>query len=156
MNLLHYTPPVGTTITRVMTYTERRRAARLGYAQTVTHELRCIFQLARSPGTLKVHHNNYIVCVSYDNAGKAIVNMLHRRTGSKYSMCIPFYGPSDQQNVESWLACQDPCFGARLLKNAYKQLRDRASVEGQRKAQLAIKPKVAEPHSQMTCDEFPW
>ena len=137
-NYQSYIPPHGTTVTRVMSGTERRRAGRLAYACEAARALRCLASWNVAIKYVSACANGYRIVLTF---GKDSVHVQFRNTGrmghthSFRDMVLPYDAEHSGTNTFSnWLACQDPTFTARLLKNAHKQIRDHRSYEGTRLA----------------------
>lgn len=122
MNYSSYIPPVGTTVTRVMTAAERRSAGRLSYASAAISELQTITKVS---GVKKFkasgHGKRYTLTMSGDTAYVSFSNVAP-------PWVLPLQSKLEGQcTLQSWLQCQDPTFVARFVKNAYKQIRDQKS-----------------------------
>lgn len=143
-----FTPPKGTTVTRPMTYAERKSEGRKGYARHILRELLMLHEWADVNG-LRTKAFGTRVTLTF-NGNQATLTFNGGNWSPAPIICCPLYDTNDgRYNLELWLTSHDPCVGARLLKNARKQIRDRKSVEGQKKKQT-----YTEPHSTMDINEF--
>ena len=144
-----FTPPKGTTVTRPMTYAERKLEGRKGYARHILSKLLELRHWAEVNDFKAKGHGTKIV-LSF-KGDRATINFQYSNGSTKFSPIVcPLYDKGDGTfTLDQWLTDQDPCLGARLLKNGRKQILDRKSREGEKKKQT-----YTEPHSPMEIDEF--
>lgn len=138
--LSSFTPPRGTTITRPMTYAERKLEGRKGYARYIIDALMTLKYRSDS-NNFKAKSYSTICTVSF-KGDRATINFQYSNgaTNKFNPIVCPFYDKGDgTYTLEKWLTAQDPCLGARLLKNARKQILDRKSREGEKKNQTYTK-----------------
>jgi len=144
-----FMPPKGTMISRPMTYAERKAQGRKGYARHVIREL---LELRYWVGMndFEAQANKTKIIISF-KGDLAAINFRYTTGAFKFTPIVcPLFDKNDgRYTLDQWLASQDPCLGARLLKNARKQIRDRKSREGVKKKQV-----YTEPHSPIEFDEF--
>lgn len=140
-----FTPPKGTIITRPMTYAERKLEGRNGYARYVIDELMTL-KYRSDVNNVKAKTHGTMCTVSFENGGQVTISF-QGRVHSPSPSTFAIYDKGDgKYSLEKWLTDHDPCFAARLLKNARKQLRARKSLEGQlsKQMQRSQSPEVDE------------
>ncbi len=136
-SLKSFTPPKGTEIIikRKMTFAERKMQGRKKYANYIVLRLCNIISLndisvvhAKADGT------KITVAIKDDIV---IINFKHPQWSSIHHHQYPIFDEKDgEYSFEKWLAEQDPCVGARLLKDANKQIRDMKSYHGQKRKEI--------------------
>lgn len=143
-----FTPPKGTIITRPMTYAERKLKGRNGYAKYVISELISLTHWSDVNNVKAKAHGTMctVSFESFENGGRVTISF-QGRVHSPSPSTFAIYDKGDgKYSLEKWLTDHDPCFAARLLKNAQKQLRARKSLEGQlsKQMQRSQSPEVDE------------
>jgi hypothetical protein len=140
-----FTPPKGTIITRPMTYSERKLKGRNGYARYVIDALMTL-KYRSDVNNVKAKVHGTMCTVSFEN-GRRVTIYFQGRVHSPAPLSFAIFDNGNgEYSLQKWLTDHDPCFAARLLKNARRQLRDRKSREGQlsKQMQLSQSPEVDE------------
>lgn len=125
-------PPPGTTITRPMTFAERRHAGRISFAKYAVDELIKMSNVLGNKRRIKAVSYGTIVFLEFKENGVCVEFMSRNSMFSPSPAFLPWHenARAGQATILSWLASQDPVFVARLLKNGKRQILDMKSLAG--------------------------
>ena len=136
MNLAEFTPPKGTTVTRLMTLQERKQAARKAHARRVVKDLR-EFELWTQVKVVHAKSFGSKLTIKLDEQTVDISTILWNTTA-------PYYSEREGQfSLESWLSNLNPTVAARFLKNAIQQLNNNLSIAGNLRKNMITKEGVS-------------
>jgi len=136
MNLAEFTPPKGTTVTRLMSLNERKQAGRKAHARRVTERLRDIELWTQ----VKVVH-------AKSHGSKLTIELGEQNvviSSTMWSTTAPYYSEREGQfSLEYWLSNLNPTVAARFLKNAIQQVNDNLSIAGNLRNNMITKEGVS-------------
>lgn len=142
MNLAEFTPPKGTTVTRLMTLKERKQAGRKAHARRIVERLRD-FELWTQVKVVHAKSHGYRMSITLCEQN-AVIACDQSSPRSFASMTVPYYSEREGQfSLEYWLSNLNPTVAARFLKNATQQLNDNLSIAGNLRNNMITKEGVS-------------